>query len=141
MSIHTPLHTEIRLEHPGLDEVREFTSLIVRIRDENDVGINVEFQQALLYSKTDETYALDSLNEIFGSGGSDHWLYEVDRSRVLEDFKRRNPHHMGPHWNPRHYLVITDDEVIDVIALELPTISKRTDKIRGWIRPGEVRSG
>ena len=34
---------EIMLEHPDVDEVRDFTSLIVRIRDQNDKGINVDF--------------------------------------------------------------------------------------------------
>ncbi len=47
------------LKHPDVSMKSEyFTSLIVRIRDENDVGINVEFRRVLLYSKTDESYAL-----------------------------------------------------------------------------------
>jgi hypothetical protein len=135
----TPLHTEIVLAHPDVDEVRDFSSLIVRIRDENDVGINVDFERYLIYRKTDESFALDDVNALVGSGIIGHWLYEKDKSEFLEEFKKRNPH-INPNWDLRHYLVVTDNDVIDVIALKPPTVWVRSDNIRRWIRPGETRS-
>ncbi len=134
----TPLHPEITLEHPDIDEVRDFTSLVVRIRDQNDKGINVDFERSLIYRKTDERYALD--HDVLVGRRVSHWLYETDGSEFLEDFKKRNPH-IHPRWDPRHYLVVTDNDVIDVIAIKPPIVSVRTDNIRGWIRPGETRSG
>lgn len=135
----TPLHPEIVLEHPDIDEVRDFTSLIVRIRDKNDKGINVDFESYLIYRKTDESWALD--HEAFvGDGVNGHWLYEIEGSEFLKNFKKRNPQ-LNPHWDLRHYLVVTDNDVIDVIAIKPPTVSVRSDNIRGWIRLGETRSG
>ena len=136
----TRLHTEIVFEHPDIDEVRDFTSLIVRIRDENELSINVDFRSALVYSKTDESYALNIVNALFESGANGHWLYEIGESAFLDDFKKRNPH-INPHWDLRHYMIATDNDIIDVLATEPPIISNRTDNIRGWIRPGETRSG
>jgi hypothetical protein len=132
----SPLHTEIELQRPLLDELREFTSLIVRIRDENDVGINIEFRSTMLYSKSRGSYARD-LEPLWASG---HWLYDISNSKLLEDFQRRNPH-LHPLWDLRHYVIVTDDEIINVIAAEPPIVSPRTDNIRGWIRPGETRLG
>jgi hypothetical protein len=47
----------------------------VRIRDESDVGINVEFPRPLLFRESDETYALDTVNDLTRSGVNHHWLY------------------------------------------------------------------
>ena len=133
----TPLRPEIVLEHPDVDEVRDFTSLTVRIRDENDKGINIDFDRYLIYRKMDETWTLDHDTLLARSGK--HWLYEIDGSEFLEDFKKRNPH--ADPRGLRHYLIVTDNDVIDVIANKPPTVSVRSDNIRGWIRPGETRSG
>lgn len=134
----TPLHLEIELEHPDFDEVRDFTSLVLRIRDENDKGVNVEFERYLSYRKTHESFAFD-LYDLAGSTGG-HWLYEIGGSEFLEEFKKRNPQ-ISPHWDLRHFLVVVDNDLIDVIAIEPPAVSVRSDNIRGWIRPGETRSG
>jgi hypothetical protein len=135
------LYPEIALTHPDLDEVRDFTSLVIRVRDEADVGFNIEFCSYLLYSRTHESYffTCDVADELFQSEDRGHWLYEVKESPLLQHFKARNAH-INPHWDFRHYLVVVDDDVIDVIAAEQPQISERTDNVRGWIRPGENRS-
>jgi hypothetical protein len=134
-----PLHPEITLAHPDLDEVRDFTSLVIRVRDEADVGLNIEFGSYLQYIKTHESYFFsDVATELSRSENSGHWLYEVQESPLLQDFMARNPH-VNP-WDLRHYLVVVDSDVMDVIAAEEPIISERTDSVRGWIRPGEKRS-
>jgi len=135
------LHPEIALTHPDFDEVRDFTSLVIRVRDEAGVSFNIEFRRDLFYSKTDECYFFtrDVATELSQSENSVHWLYEVQESPLLQDFKARNPH-INPNWDLRHYLVVVDNEVMDVIAAEQPSISGRTDSVRGWIRPGEERS-
>jgi len=135
------LHPEITLTDPDLDEVRDFTSLVIRVRDEADIGINIEFSSYLLYSKTHESYfyTRDVANELSRSPDRGHWLYEVQHSPLLQDFMARNPH-INPHWNLRHYLVVVDNDVMDVIGEEQPSISARHDSVRGWIRPGEKRS-
>ncbi len=61
-------------------------------------------------------------------------------SPLLRDFKARNPH-INPDWDLRHYLVVVENDVVDVIAAGQPRISERNDSVRGWIRPGEKRSG
>jgi len=138
----TPLQTDIKLEHPDIDEIRDFTSLVIRIRDTHDIGINVEFSGYLLYQKADESYSLDTVNELYEHAGPPpfHWLYEVTNSEFLTRFCERNSH-LNSRWVPRHYLVCTDNDVVDVIALNAPTVSARSDSVRGWIRPGEERSG
>lgn len=135
----TPLHCELALEHPDIDEVREFTSLIVRIRDSNDVGVNVEFGQFYLYQRAHETFALDLLNALYEYAGAPlHWLYEAANSEFLQRFRDRNPH-FNPDW-ARHFIIVVDSDVVEIIAGDAPTISTRSDNIRGWIRPGELRS-
>jgi hypothetical protein len=134
-----PLFTEFVFEHPDIDEVRDFNSLVVRIRDRNDLGVNVDFRRVLLYSKTDESYALDTVNALFKAKANGHWLYEIGESQVLDDFKERNPH-IHPDWALKHYLIVTDNDIINVVAIESPTVSNRTENIRGWLRPGETRS-
>jgi hypothetical protein len=92
----------------------------------------------LFYSKSDESYALDTVNALAGSrGAAVHWLYAVNYSAFFEGFKERNPH-LNPQWDLKHYLVATSNDIIDVIAIEPPIVSTRSDDIRGWIRPGEV---
>jgi hypothetical protein len=90
----TPLHPEIVLDHPEFDEVRDFTSLVVRIRDKNDKDINVDFERYLIYRKMDETRALDHHAL---ARPINHWLYEIEGSEFLEDFKKRNPHARPSH--------------------------------------------
>lgn len=135
------LHPEITFTHPDFDEVRNFTSLVIRVRDEADVALNIEFRRYLLYRKTSESYffSSDVATELSRSESSVHWLYEVQESRLLQDFKARNPH-INPHWDVKHYLVVVDNDVMDIIAAEAPSISERNDNVRGWIRPGEKRS-
>ena len=84
----TPLHREIVLEHPDIDDGEDyFASLIVRIRDENDRGINVNFECYLIYRKTNESWALD--HEAFvGCRASGHWLCEIRGMEFLEGFKK-----------------------------------------------------
>jgi hypothetical protein len=135
------LHPEITLTNPNVDEVCDFTSLLIRIRDRSDRGVNIEFPSYLSYSKSDESFFFmrDLASKLIASENRGHWLYDVQESPLLRDFMARNPH-VNPNWDARHYLVVTDNDVIDVIAWEQPIISERTDSVRGWIRPGEERS-
>lgn len=137
----TPLHREIVQEDTDIDELRDFTSLVIKIRDRNDFGINIEFERYLLYSKSDETWAGDTLKAMREAAGVPlHWLYLVEESNFLERFKERNPH-LHSEWDVKHYVVVTSNDVIDVIAVKPPKVSIRSDNVRGWIRPGEERSG
>lgn len=136
------LHSEIRLADPEFDEVCDFTSLLIRLRDSADRGVNVEFTSYLSYSKEDESFfsvGRDLASKLIASENRGHWLYEVEESPLLRDFLARNPH-VNPNWDVKHYLVVASNDVIDVISAEQPIISARTDSVRGWIRPGEKRS-
>jgi hypothetical protein len=136
------LHPEITLTTPEFDEVCDFTSLLIRLRDCADKGVNVEFPSYLSYSKSDESFfsiGRDLASKLIASENRGHWFYDVRESPLLRDFLERNPH-VNPSWDVRHYLVVASNDVIDVISAEQPIISTRTDSVRGWIRPGEKRS-
>jgi hypothetical protein len=136
------LHPEITLTDPEFDEVCDFTSLLIRLRDHADRGVNIEFPSYLSYTKSDESFFFigrDLASKLIASENRGHWLYDVRESPLLRDFLARNPH-VNPSRDVRHYLVVADNDVIDVIGTEQPIISARTDSVRGWIRPGEKRS-
>ena len=58
----------------------------MRIRDENDKGINVDFDRYLIYRKMDETWTLD--HDALRARPGKHWLYEIDGiAFLLKDFK------------------------------------------------------
>jgi hypothetical protein len=136
------LHPEITLTDPEFDEVCDFTSLLIRLRDRADRGVNIEFPSYLSYTKSDESFFFigrDLASKLIASENRGHWLYDVRESPLLRDFLARNPH-VNPSRDVRHYLVVADNDVIDVIGTEQPIISARTDSVRGWIRPGEKRS-
>ncbi len=135
----TPVYTDIVLRRPYIDDLRDFGSLVVRIRGEHDNGINIEFHKYLIYRKMNESWAIDTttlLCERIPVGERFHWLYETRESDFLGRFKEANQHRPS-HWDMKHFIIVTGDDLVEVIATDPPEISERTDTIRGWIGPGE----
>jgi hypothetical protein len=131
----TAIHRDYPLVVPMLDFLSQFKSLIVLVRDEKDVAVKVEFESFCIYRSADETYALDLIPP-FTEREHRHWLYETEDSPYLLDFRERNPHTDLP---LKHFLILTLDTMVDVIAADRPRVSRRTDHIRGWsLRPGET---
>jgi hypothetical protein len=77
-----PLHTEIVLASCDVDEIRQFTSLRIRIRDRDDVGVNIEFKNPLAFRVYDEGQTLLDPLYVPETGFTGHWLYESDGLRV-----------------------------------------------------------
>jgi hypothetical protein len=142
MSDLTPVYIEIILDRPFIDELRDFGSLVVRIRGKQHSGINIEFHNYLIYRKMDESWAIDTttlLCERIPVSERFHWLYETRESEFLASFEEANQHRPS-HWKLRHFIVVTGNDLVEVIAGDPPEISERTDTIRGWIGPGEELS-
>jgi hypothetical protein len=50
-----------------------------------------------------------------------NWLYELTESPLLSAFLKSNPQ-MPIEWQPRHLIVVTGEDIIDVISSDLPTV-------------------
>jgi hypothetical protein len=116
------LHREIALIEPWLDDIRLFKGLLIRIRDKTNLVINIEFPRLLAYRFAEENYALDAV-PVFSSRREFHWLYEAKNSEFLAQFCDFNPH-LNPNWDLKHYVIITLNEISDVIAFDQPQIFK-----------------
>lgn len=139
MSDLTPVYTEVILDRPFIDELRDFGSLVVRIRGKQDGGINIEFHNYLIYRKMNETWAIDTITLLcqrIPVRERFHWLYETRESDFLARFKDANQHRPS-HWQLKHFIIVTGNDLVEIIAQDRPEISERTDTIRGWIGPGE----
>ncbi len=137
-SMLTALNTEYELTEPELDELRQFRSLVILIRDQKDVGIRIEFKRFCAYRFTHESYSLD-MTAPFADRYYRHWLYETQTSEFFRNFRQRNPH-VNPNWRLRHFLILMSSDVIDVIGMDQPEVSLRTDDIKGWLRAEEADS-
>ena len=62
-----PLHSEINFNRPDIGELHDGKSLVIRIRDEDDQGVNVSFHDFLVYRKRDESDALEKWWRVFTS--------------------------------------------------------------------------
>jgi hypothetical protein len=132
----TPLHVHLELDRPEIDLVSQFRSLIVLLRDEQNVGVMIEFKTFYMYRSRDEANFIDE-DAPRGPRSNYHWMYETSDSQCLENFKRRNQH-LGLGSEVRHFIIATPNDIIDVIAYHPPEVSKRKDSIRGWtLRPEE----
>lgn len=132
------LFSDIVLDQPGFDELRNnLHGLVVRIRDESDRGININFGPTWQYTHADESYAYllaKPLKLLSKPGISLHWLYEVSESENFSIFKTENPHHPP---DIKEFIVVLDNDLISVIGKGPVTISERTDGIRSFWRAGE----
>jgi len=70
------------------------------------------------------------------TGYTGHWLYESDDCEYLRSFHEQSLDTRRSH-NVKNFIIMTDSDIIEVLATEPPQISMRTDTMRGWTRPGE----
>ena len=98
---------------------RKFLS--IRISKVGSDAVEIIFSAAMSYRCIDEGDALLTSHEMFNAGCSGYALYEAKKSLFLQSFlKERFEEKNRPSY--RHFCISTNDEIIDVIALETPVI-------------------
>ena len=115
------LRPEISLNDAWLDELRLLEGLLIRISDKNNVRLQLRLPRFLACRSADESFVLDRQPAI-NARTDFHWFYEARDSEFLVRFREHNPY-MNPHWNPKHYLIVTVSTITDIIAVIEPDIS------------------
>lgn len=96
-------------------------SLSIRISKVGGDTVEIIFSPAMSYRCIDEGDALLTSHEMSSAGCSGDALYEAKNSLFLQSFFKER-FEDGNRINYRHFCVSTNDEIIDVIALEAPVI-------------------
>ncbi len=70
------------------------------------------------------------------TGLTGHWLYESNDCEYLRTFHEQS-FDMHRNQNLKNFIIMTSNDIIEVLAAKPPQISMRTDTMRAWTRPGE----
>ena len=95
--------------------------LRLELTDEAGQALVVRFASPLGYRRLDEGDALTMLEQLAASGGTGKTFYEVENSDYLAWFHEQN-RGLWKDRGLRHFTIATINDVIDVLALEPPTL-------------------
>lgn len=84
--------------------------------------LEVFFRYYFQYRKTDESYALVTGAQLNHTPVEHHWCYEVTNSPLLEELHFQT-HGIYRDRHLHHVLLVTSDELIDVLCEDLPDVS------------------
>lgn len=118
----TALHREYQLAFPKLELLTQSGSLIIFLCAQGNTRVRLTFQHFCAYRSRNETYSLDATSPLAGLRGNYHWLYVTEDSEFLLQFRERN-RHTGPNLDVKHFLILTLDDIIDVVATDCAVIS------------------
>jgi hypothetical protein len=110
------------LLYTEVSELRDTIGLEITLRDGDRNLATVMFARYYHYARTHESWALDTITYMIDRVGRRlNWLYELTESPLLSAFIKLNPQ-MPIEWQPRHLMVVTGEDTIDVISSDLPTV-------------------
>lgn len=99
-------------------------TLIVTIADADGNVLDVCFDSYMVYRKMDEGDALVALAEMAKTGGTTRTFYRVDDSEFVAWFNQQGFKY-SEIQSLSHYVVATANDMVDVVAFEMPVINKR----------------
>jgi len=124
MNIHE-IFVDTDLSRPDVVDLIDANGLRVRLKGDTGRRVLVEFKRYQVFRKRDESFAgktIELLVDAIKPKRGFHWLYELHHSEFLSWFDEET---LGVVAGPelRHFMMVTADDIIDVIATELPAVS------------------
>ncbi|MGQ5525320.1 hypothetical protein ACUHMQ_18945 [Chitinimonas sp. PSY-7] len=105
------------------EELRDSSDgLMITLRNEDGLTLTVRFQEHLSYRLLDEGDALVAIDQLEQSGCKGQRLYKVDNSEFIEWFHKQS-YGIRSDDQISHYSIFASNDVIDVIAFDLPVLT------------------
>jgi hypothetical protein len=116
---------DIALDRPEIVDLVDANGLRLRLRSHDSPLIVATFGGYQAFRKRDESFAGKTIDILVGSIRPEnrfHWLYELHESEFLDWFEDES---LGIVAGPdlRHYMIVTANDIVDVISTEPPSIS------------------
>ncbi|MCX7513170.1 hypothetical protein [Frateuria sp. STR12] len=103
------------------DKLCDYAGVLqIKLRCPSDKVLSVSFDDYFLYRKVDEGDALTILAEVAKSDLIGQSLYEVLESSLVNEFMNQ-AYGIRCGQVIRHFLILTDQDVIDVLAISSPS--------------------
>jgi hypothetical protein len=136
------LFPEMDFLHHDIDEVYDpGRQLEFRLNNRRDEMATVRFPRYLQYTRVDETWGAETCSYIYKElKMRPHWLFELTKSPLLNDLRSRYGDWFEAR-DPRHFTMLTNDDVVDVIASagDQPTVSLDRFERKGTMIYGHDR--
>ncbi len=108
-----------KLYAEGIIDDYEGFRILLKGTEKTDKMLRIQFNVALAYRNSDEGDRLKSLSE--WASYEKHSLFQVDESNFIDWFLEQN-YSKYKKEELVHYLIMTPNDVIDVISLEKPNV-------------------
>lgn len=99
----------------------EFGVLTISIYNEIDQRMKIIFDSYIVYRKRDEMFAVDSEYNLCDEIKREKLIYRLIDSEFLRWLSLENGR-PGEPYKSNHYMIISDNDIIDVISNETPRI-------------------
>lgn len=112
----------ITIHQAEIVNILDRRTLVIELLD-GESNVEVEFDNHELYVKRNESYANRTLSMLdqAAPGEGTHWIYELDRSDLLNWFHEET-HGIHASAGIKHYIILTYDEVLDVLSASGPRL-------------------